>query len=234
MLRFIACVAVAFTAAFGGVTWAVRGFPAPGFLLQIFDASPPMQTAAAAIGVPGTGIEVAVQPLSATVDRTFGGPSAGEFERKAWIAEHTAQSDKNPKLDALRMDALQAATAYKLSPCDKTMKKNLVEALTAYTRAYVAKLDCPRTMGMMMFCSDKKVQDAADTFGTPLDQRVQDALHEAFEEKGVIRADFPADVREDVLQFAGPGLWSDESAVCQPSRQSPEPSRQTYAGGRRR
>lgn len=162
-------------------------------------------------------------PLSPLVDKTFGGPDSKEFERKAWIAQHTSQSDKNPKLDKLRMDALQAATAYKLSPCDKTMKKNLVDALTAYTRAWVMKLDCTRPMGMMLFCSDKKMQDAAETFDTPLDKRVQEALHEAFDEQGIIRADFPADIREDVLQFAGPGLWSDESPVCRARRVQIEP-----------
>ncbi|WP_315778045.1 MULTISPECIES: hypothetical protein [unclassified Bradyrhizobium] len=155
-----------------------------------------------------------VTPLSPLVDRTFGGPEAKEFERKAWLAEHTSQSDKNPKLDALRMDALQAATAYKLSPCDKTMKQNLVDALTAYTRAYVAKLDCKRQFWGAKICTDKSLQEAADSVGTPLDQRVKEALFEAFDEKGITKADFPADVREDVPMFAGPGLWSDESSVC--------------------
>jgi len=193
MIRFVAFVVMAFVTAFVGVSWAVRGFPTQTPSPQI------------------------VAPLSALVDAKFGGEDAREFERKAWVAQHTAQSDKNPKLDALRLDALQAATAYKMSPCDDTMKRNLVEALTAYTRAYLAKLDCsPR---MMMFCGDKKIKDAADTFSTPLDKRVKDALFEAFEQKGVVRADFAGDVREEVLQFAGPGLWSDESPVCLPRQQ---------------
>jgi hypothetical protein len=193
MVRFLAFVVMAFVTAFVGVSWAVRGFPTQTPSPQI------------------------VAPLPALVDTTFGGEHAKEFERKAWVAEHTAQSDKDPKLDALRLDALQAANAYQMSPCDSTMKQNLVDALTAYTRAYQAKLGC--SPGMMMFCSDKKVKDAADTFSTPLDKRVQDALFEAFEQKGVVRADFASDVREEVLQFAGPGLWSDESPVCLPRQQ---------------
>ena len=158
--------------------------------------------------------EAVVAPLSPTVDKTFGGPEAKEFERKAWIAQHTSQSDKNPKLDVLRMDALQAATAYKLSPCDKTMKQNLVDALSAYTRAYVAKLDCRRNFFGAKICTDKSMEEAAASVSTPLDERVKEALFEAFDEKGITKADFPADIREDVPMFAGPGLWSDESSVC--------------------
>jgi hypothetical protein len=200
MTRFIAFVCMAFVTAFVGVSWAVRGFPTQTPSPQI------------------------VTELPALVDTTFGGEHAKDFERKAWLAEHTSQSDKNPKLDALRLDALQAATAYKMSPCDKTMKQNLVDALTAYTRAYLVKLDC--SPKMRMFCSDKKVKEAADTFSTPLDKRVQDALFEAFDQKGIVRVDFASDVREEVLQFAGPGLWSDESPVCLP--------RQQHAGSDRR
>jgi hypothetical protein len=190
MIRFVTFAVMAFATAFVGVSWAVRGFPTQTPSPQI------------------------VAPLPALVDATFGDEHAKEFERKAWIAQHTAQSDKNPKLDALRLDALQAANAYKMSPCDGTMKQNLVDALTAYARAYQAKLGC--SPSMRMFCGDQKIKDAADTFSTPLDKRVKDALFEAFEQKGIIRADFAGDIREEVLQFAGPGLWFDESPVCLP------------------
>ena len=192
MIRFVAFVTIVFVTAFVGVSWAVRGFPTQTPSVQI----------------------VALRP--ALVDKSFG-DDAEEFERKAWLAQHTSQSDKNPQLDALRLGALQAATAYKMSPCDETMKQNLVEALTAYTRAYQAKLGC--TPGMMMLCGDKKIQDAADTFSTPLDRRVKEALFEAFDQKGIVRADFASDVREQMLQFAGPGLWFDESPVCLPRQQ---------------
>lgn len=190
MPRFVVFVAMAFVTTFVGVSWAVRGFPT--------------QTASPQI----------VSELPARLDTTFGDGHAKEFERKDWVAAHTAQSDKDPKLDALRLDALQAATAYKMSPCDSTMKQNLIDALTAYTRAYVVKLDCPHRRGIFASCSDQKLKDASDTFSTPLDKRVQAALFEAFEEKGVVRTDFPGDLREDVLQFAGPGLWFEESPVC--------------------
>jgi hypothetical protein len=193
MGRFILFVGMAFVTAFVGVSWAARGFP--------------MDFSSSAV--------VTVVPLQRTVDRHFGDGGDKEARRKDWEAEHTAQSDKNPKLDALRLDALQAATAYQMSPCDRTMKANLIDALTAYTRAWQAKLDCPRPLGMVMFC-DQKLKDVSETFSTPLDRRVQAALHEAFEQKGIVKADFPEDVRQDVLPFAGPSFWSNDSPICLP------------------
>jgi hypothetical protein len=190
MTRFVVYVALAFVTTLIAVAWAVSGFP--------------MQTAR---------LQIVVQ-LPAPIGTSYGGELAKELQRKAWVATHTAQSDKNPKLDALRLDALQAATAYKMSPCDSTMKQNLVDALTAYTRAYVVKLDCPRRTEAFAACNEQKIKDAADTFSTPLDTRVRAALFNAFREKGIVRADFPADLRQDVLQFAGPGLLFNESPVC--------------------
>ncbi|MFZ2157281.1 MAG: hypothetical protein WAV72_14330 [Bradyrhizobium sp.] len=192
MTRFILYVCMAFVTAFVGVSWASRGFP------MHFS------------GPAGVG------PLQPTVTATFGDQSAKDYERKMWEAEHTAQSDKDPKLDKIRLEALQAANAYAMSPCDKTMKSNLIEAVTAYTRAWQKKIDCPRPMNTLMFCSDTKLKEAATTFTTPLDIRVKAALHEAFDQRGIVKADFPADMRFDVLQFAGPGLWSDESPICLP------------------
>ena len=182
---------MAFVAAFVGISWALRGFP---------------------VRFP----TVAVRPLQPTLPAYFGDETAKAQERKAWESEQTAQSDGDPKLDAIRLDALQAASAYAMSPCDDTMKANLIAALTAYTRAWQAKLNCARPGGMLMFCSDEKLKSASETFHTPLDKRVQDALATAFDQKGIVKADFASDVRSDVAQFAGPGFWFDQSPVCLP------------------
>ena len=58
-----------------------------------------------------------------------------ETPRKSARREAIAQakSVKDPALDKIRLATLQAANAYSLSPCDKTIT-NLVAALTAYTR----------------------------------------------------------------------------------------------------
>jgi hypothetical protein len=190
MGRFALYVCMAFVTAFVGLSWAARGFPTRL-------ASPDN-----------------VGQLQPTLTATFGDESAKEYERKTWEASKTAQSEKNPKLDAIRLDALQAANGYAMSPCDRTMKLNLIAALTAYTRAWQNKLDCPRPMNMLVFCSDQKLKDTAATFSTPLDMRVQEAFAAAFDQKGILKTDFPEAVRWDMLQFAGPGLWSAESPIC--------------------
>jgi hypothetical protein len=192
MIRFILYVSMAFITAFVGVTWASRGFP---------------------VHLSGP---VSVSSLQPTVTATFGDQSAKDYERKMWEAQHTAQSDKDPDLDKIRLEALQAGNAYAMSPCDDTMKSNLVAAVTAYTRAWQKRMNCPRPQNMLMFCGDEKLKEVAATFSTPLDIRVKTALYEAFDQRGIVKADFPADLRFDVLQFAGPGLWSDESPICLP------------------
>ncbi|MGY8677357.1 hypothetical protein Q2941_06000 [Bradyrhizobium sp. UFLA05-153] len=189
MSRFILFTCMAFVTAFVGVSWALRGFPTTSY-------SP-------------------IGELKPTLTATFGDESAKAYERKAWEAEHTAMSDKDPKLDALRMDALQAGTAYAMSPCDRTMKANLIAATSAYARGYMKIYDCPNP-AMGMFCSEQKRDQANAAYSTPLDVRVKAALAEAFEQKGVVKEDFPEDIRFAVLAFAGPGLWSDPSPVCLP------------------
>jgi hypothetical protein len=187
MHRFLFSACAAAVVSFVCVSWAIRGFPA-------YSVEP-------------------VGQLRPTLNSTFGDDSAKAGARKAWEAEHTLQSDQNPQLDGLRMDALQAATAYAMSPCDQTMKSNLIAATSAYARGYMKIFDCPNP-DFPMFCSEKKRDNANAAYSTPLDVRVKAALAEAFDQKGVVKEDFAEDVRSTVLQFAGPGLWSDPSPAC--------------------
>jgi hypothetical protein len=87
-------------------------------------------------------------------------------------------------LDTIKNEALQAATGFALSPCDSTMKQNLVEALTAYVHAWQIKLDCPRLANKPTVCSQEKLKAAVATFSTPLDQRVADAVSQTGEYPG--------------------------------------------------
>jgi hypothetical protein len=100
MMRFILYVSMAFITAFVGVTWAARGFP-----VQLFGP-------------------VSVGRLQPTLTTTFGDNSS-EKKREA-LVEQQLQDPENAKRNPLRADALQAATGFALSPCDKTMKANLV------------------------------------------------------------------------------------------------------------
>ena len=103
------------------------------------------------------------------------------------------------------METLQAADAYAMSPCGEITKLNLVTALTAYIQAWRDKLQCSGSGNMVIFCDDKKLKEAVETFSTPLDLRVQASLARAFLQKGIVKADFPAAVRGDLQHFAGPG-----------------------------
>src|SRR5262245_23443068 len=73
MSRFILFTWMAFATAFVGVSWAMRGFP-------VYSFSP-------------------IGELKPTLTATFGDESAKAYERKMWEAEHTVQSDKDPKRD---------------------------------------------------------------------------------------------------------------------------------------
>lgn len=184
MSRFVIYVGMAFVTAFVGVSWAVRGFP-------MWSRSP-------------------VTELKPTISATFGDTreTPEQRDRKGAIAiAEISSSDLNP----VRLQVLQAANAYSLSPCDAAMKANLIAALTAYTQAWQRTLNCS---GPRMFCKDADMLRATSTFSTSLDKRVKEALDSAFEQKGIVKADFPAAVQFDMLQFAGPNLWAGESPVC--------------------
>ena len=120
--------------------------------------------------------------------------------RKDWENSKTAQGDGDPERDRLRLALLQAANAYELSPCDATMKKNLVEALATYTEAWTDMAGCK-----FGICGgdDRKIDTAAANFSTPADMRVRDAVRAAFDKGGIGREDFPSSIRLWVTMLAG-------------------------------
>jgi hypothetical protein len=203
MFRFILYAIVACIAAFGGVSLAMRGFFNSGKAFEM------------AVNLPLVGPAT----LHTTMAASFAGQGGKDYERRMWEAERTMQGDNDPKLDGIRMEALQTANAYAMAPCGEYTKLNLVAALTAYTRAWQARMDCPRLMDVPV-CGDKKLKEIAATFSTPLDLRAQAALAEALQQGGIMKADFPAEVRRDVSQFSGPALWFDGSPTCAPRQRN--------------
>lgn len=187
MSRFVLYVAMAFVTAFVGVSWAVRGFP-----MYVYSS----RTVAA--------IRPAALPK-------FGDAGNNEESRKEREAIAQAESVSDPALDKIRLNTLQAANAYSLSPCDKTIKANLVSALTAYTQAWQRTLNCTSSR---MLCPDANRTRAVATFSTSLDNRIKEAVGKAFEQKGIVKADFPSSLHFDMLLVAGQNLWSDEYPVC--------------------
>jgi hypothetical protein len=175
MFRFPLYVSMAFATAFVGVFWAARGFPMHSQRVEI------------------------VHPLPATLNTTFGDDTfEREYKKQRQIAvQEQMQSPENAERDRLRLATLQAANAYALSPCGPGFKDELVKTLTAYARAYMDMRDCTYIM-----CSDKKVELAEAAFDSPLDQRVQAALKEAFDQGGITVKEFPSSLYIGVLNFA--------------------------------
>ena len=195
MGRFMLYTAIACVAAFVGVSWVLRGLP-------ISFAGP--------IGVG----ELA--PLPPHLNAKFGDTSVRDAKKKLWQLSQPDAGKPVGKQYQIRIDALQAANAYAASPCDPALKVKLIAALTAYTRAWQERLNCARVGQSLMGCGEKKIDDAAFAFTTPLDLQVHEAFKEAFEQGGVIKADIPAAVRFDLLQFTTPALWLDELPLCLP------------------
>jgi hypothetical protein len=172
MRRFVVYACMAFITVFVGISWAARGFP------MRFSGPAP------------------IQQLRPTLDVKFGDHS-GELKREH-LGQQQSQDPDNYKRDPLRLEALQAANAYALSPCDQTMKANLVAAVRAYAAADVEIRKCSVVFGGCDAAWDK----ALATYSTPLDLRAQAAMHEAFGKGGVSKADFPPEMAMSVMHLA--------------------------------
>lgn len=170
MSRLVLFISIAASTFVIGV-WGSRGFP-----IRLF--SP------------------AAVPLQATVNTTFGDDSSQK--RRDRQVQDVLNDPENAKRHPQRMDTLQAATGYALSPCDKTMKTNLVESL----RVYATGFNDMRRCNVMFANCDPVFEKATATYSTPLDKRVQAALHEAFEKGGISKNDFPPAIGMAVMTLA--------------------------------
>jgi len=135
--------------------------------------------------------------------------------RKDWENSKTAQSDGDKERDKVRLELLQASIGYNLSPCDATMKKNLVEALTRYVNAWAAMAGCKSGV-----CTgnDKQLDIAAAAFQTPADVHVHKSLREALDKGGVGKDDFPKPIRNQVFMFTG--MPFPEESACTAGRRA--------------
>jgi hypothetical protein len=175
MSRFLLYVSITFITAFVGVSWAARGFP-----LQF-------------------GNPLSVEPAQPTPVTTFRDDSIDQ--RRERLIEEQMQDPENAKRNPLRADALQAATGYALSPCDETMKANLIAAVQAYA-AVISEL-IPGCHPLFTYCKPAFVDDKAQAiYSTPFDLRVRRALHEAFEKGGITKLDFPPKFQIAVMSLA--------------------------------
>ena len=186
--RFTLIAIGLFTLTFAGISWASKGFP-----LVAMRAEP-----------------LKPEARIATIE-----PSVNRTVRKDWESPSVAQGDGDPTREALRLALLQAANAFAVSPCDPTMKGELIEAMAAYTRAWTDMAGCK-----LGICGgdDRKIDTAAASFSTPYDLRVRDAVRMAFGKGGIGREDFPGSIRLWVTMLAGdPG---DPVSACATGRRA--------------
>lgn len=181
-IRFIGAAIGLFVLAFVGMSWMNKGLPVMAMRVE------PMK--------PSTGLPTFEESTQKGI-------------RKDWQNSKTAQSDGDKVRDQLRLALWQAAIAYKLSPCDPTIKKNLVEAVTNYTAAWGKMAGCS---GGRCSGHGAQIDEAARSFQTPADARVHTALREAYEQGGIDRADFPKSVRNDIYLFSGMPFGGPEAA----------------------
>jgi hypothetical protein len=168
-IRFVFTTAMLFASAFVLASWAGHGFP----------------------------VYIPIMTLEAkpTVTATFGDHSLNLKKRHEELVRQYEQDPQNAKRDELRLAALQAATAYELSPCEPSFKTEYVRALTAYAQAYQDFLGCQGWN-----CSESKLDAAAAAFDSPLDRRAKAALQKAWAQGGIAEEDFPAALERTVIE----------------------------------
>jgi hypothetical protein len=113
--------------------------------------------------------------------------------------------------DALRLAALQASNAYAVAPCDRAAKAHMIEAVSAYARAWRDVMGCSPEG-----CDSNRLNAAGTAFSTPLDTRVREAVGAAFDKRGISIDDFPPALRINVAMLVrGRG---DAASACTETR----------------
>jgi hypothetical protein len=175
-LRFTLVAVGLFALTFVGVSWSKMGFPV---------------------------MTVGVEPVRPDARIPTFDEAVKEGLRKEWVDSKTLQSDGNTERDKLRLDLLQASTAYKMSPCGDPVKKDLVAALSSYTKAWSDMAFCKPGVGGCASSRDERLDAAAAAFRTPADVNVHKALSEAIDQGGISREDFPSAIRQYVFMWSG-------------------------------
>ena len=191
-LRLALSAAGLFALSFVAVSWAGKGFPV---------------------------MTIRVAPLKPDARIPTFEESVQRDSRKAWENSQTLQSDGNQERDGLRLDLLQASTAYEMSPCDDTIKKNMVAAVTNYVSAWLNIAHCTPAVGVCPSSKSARIDAARAAFGTPADANVLAAMQKATSQGGIAPDDFPPSIRNDVSLWIGMPV-DGPKAACLIARQS--------------
>lgn len=115
--------------------------------------------------------------------------------------EASSASDNDAKRDELRQAVLSAANDLAKNPCDSVYLIRYVQAATDYARAWLAIVPC--------FANDtctnadsKRIDLVQTRFGTPLDNRVKEAMARAHAARTLKASDFPPDTVSLLVSLA--------------------------------
>jgi hypothetical protein len=186
-IRLTALAGSLFAMSYFGVAWVMAGTPAPDMSRHI---ERPMQILAS---LPAAALNyVTPNPLPPAIAP----PSVPVVQPRPVPQAVLPPGDGNPQRDQLRRDALQASSAYALTPCDEAAKAVMVQAVSAYAQAWADMMGCGPDG-----CDYKKINATAATFSTPLDIRVRETVGASLDKRGVSIDDFPSTLRINVAML---------------------------------
>jgi hypothetical protein len=110
------------------------------------------------------------------------------MQRTAFVGDGDAERD------GLRYAALEDATKLSGDPCNPAFKASYVAAATAYARAWLSIAPCAGTSSCGAAGDSRRIDQAAQAFGSPLDRRVRDAMARAHGTGVLTATDFPPEV----------------------------------------
>jgi len=127
------------------------------------------------------------------------------------LEQQTAQGDDDPERSRLRQAVVEAATAFRGSPCNDEFRKQYIEAVLAYARAFVVLGGCPNFP--MCRDNDAAMTQARKVFGSPADARVRDAMR-SVHEMGFRLKDYPGPLAMAIDHLSGSSGRGDGQFSC--------------------
>jgi hypothetical protein len=118
--------------------------------------------------------------------------------------QQSSVGDDEATRDRLRTELLNDAQSLAADLCNDTLKKHYIEAANNYARAWLSIVPCIRSQTCTQ--SDSKRLDlAAKAFGTPMDDRVREAMRTLHDKHIFKLGDFPNDTAFFVAELASDG-----------------------------
>jgi hypothetical protein len=187
-MRTVLMVVVLFAVSFLGVRWVTLGGPIPMLRVAPLKPDPSLPTF----------VEASRKAVA-------------EQREQEWLESKTAQGDGDPERTKLRDAVIEAATAFRLSPCNEALKKKYIEAVLAYARAFVLLRGCPN----FPICpdNDAALEHAKKVFRSPADARVREAMREVHD-MGIRLKDYPGRLGLAIDFLSGSSARGDGEFSC--------------------